>query len=69
MTRITMLLEGPGACQVSERITSMLFAVIAQNDVALKKFEVDDLSVLVRNDDAEIEAPSFMREKHHRTIK
>ena len=47
----------------------MLFAVIAQNDVTLKKFEVDDLSVPVRNDGTEIAAPGFMQEKNRRTTK
>ena len=69
MTRIAMLFEGPGACQPSEQISSMLFAVIAQNDVTLKKFEVDDLSVPVRNDGTEIAAPGFMQEKNRRTTK
>jgi hypothetical protein len=69
MTRIAMVIEGPGACQASEQISSMLFAVIAQNDVTLKKFEMDDLSVPVRNDGAGIEAPGFMREKNRGTIK
>ena len=51
------------------RISSMLFAVIAQNDVTLKKFEMDDLSVPARNDGAGIEAPGFMREKNRGTTK
>lgn len=61
MTRITMIIEGPGSGQASEQISSMLFAVIAQNDVTLKRFEMDDLSVPVRNDGTEIAAPGFMQ--------
>lgn len=64
-----MVLEGPGSGQASEQISSMLFTVIAQNDVTLKKFEMDDLSVPVRNDGTVIEAPGFMREKNRRTTK
>lgn len=69
MTRITMIIEGSGSGKASEQISSMLFAVIAQNDVTLKRFEMDDLSVPVRNDGAEIAAPGFMQEKGRRTIK
>lgn len=68
-TRIAIVLEGPGSGQASEQISSALFAVIAQNDVTLKKFEMDDLSVPVRNDGTGIEAPGFMREKNCRTTK
>lgn len=68
-TRIAIVLEGPGSGQASEQISSMLFAVIAQNDVTLKKFEMDDLSPSVRNCDTEIAAPGFMQGKSRRTIK
>lgn len=68
-TRIAIVLEGPGSGQASEQISSMLFAVIAQNDVTLKKFEMDDLSPSVRNGGTEIAAPGFMQGKSRRTIK
>lgn len=68
-TRIAMVLEGPGSGQASKQISSMLFTVIAQNDVTLKKFEMDDLSPSVRNDGTEITTPGFMQGKGRRTIK
>ncbi|MDE5698145.1 MAG: hypothetical protein K2I96_12175 [Lachnospiraceae bacterium] len=63
-TRIAMVLEGPGSGQASEQISSMLFTVIAQNDVILKKFEMDDLSVGSRDSSTEVTVPGFMREKN-----
>ena len=67
MTQITMMIEGPDSRQVSEQINSMLLAVVAQNDVTLRKFEMDELSAELRNDEG-ITVPEFMREKRRRII-
>lgn len=69
MTRITMVIEVPSFSQVSEQIGSMLLSLVSQNDVILRKFEMDDLSVEIRNSGTGITVPGFMREKDRRTIK
>lgn len=67
MTQIIMVIEGPDSGQVSEQINSMLLAVVAQSNVTLRKFEMDDLSAELQNNGS-ITVPEFMREKRCRTM-
>ena len=67
MTQIIMVIEGPDSGQVSEQINSMLLAVVAQSNVTLRKFEMDELSTELQNNS--IIVPEFMREKRCRTTK
>ncbi len=62
MTQIAMVIEGPDSRQVSEQISSMLLAVVAQNNVTLRKFEMDELSAELQND-VGITIPEFMRKR------
>ena len=68
MTQIIMVIEGPDSGQVSEQINSMLLAVVAQSNVTLRKFEMDELSAELQNNGS-ITIPEFMREKRCRIIK
>ena len=71
MTKISMIIEGPESRQVAELINAMLLEVVSQRQVVLRKFDMDELSPELKQqeNDLQITIPQFLLERGRKAVK